>query len=137
MPARIEGEPINLRGHHLSKGSLLVLSDSYRREIERSYLDSAKAAGYGETFIDQSIEFWAQLGNLPDLEIRLVDALDCFCLNFGCPRRRPDCSSQEAEKEDDMWIKSLGLELNGIYTVRQICDAIKSKIESLTPGLKL
>lgn len=137
MSVRIEGEPLNLRGHHLAGASLLALSGHYYEQIEMELRHALEGAGYGAGHADQVVKFWRYLKGQPELEIKLINTLDSICLDTSCPRTRPSCSSEEGGIIDKSWIESFGLELNGTYTVRQIGDVIKDKIELILPGLKL
>jgi hypothetical protein len=123
MFENLKGNRINIRGHHLRGGVILAMPEFSRSKLADRALKGFEEKRYGVKFGNTAIQFWTELEKCPDINIRLTDKLDFFCLDLQCPKMRDECSGLEMSQLDARVISSLRLELGGIYTVNDIREA--------------
>lgn len=131
-----QGSQIELRGHHLFGGASWILPEGLRKELQDRMKDHHEQSGYGSDFGLKVVQFWNELEQRSDLRIKIIDTLDYFCLGLKCIRRRRSCSSYSCSVGDNTATYNVGLTPYSVYSVEQIKDALKRKIEFLTPGLE-
>lgn len=136
MLENLEGNQIELRGHHLFGAMSLVVPENFRDHWQDDVFIQLKKLGYEAKFGQRTIRFWNELSKKPDVKIKLIDSLDYFCLALVCPKKKDSCSGLDLSNQDIDVIFGLGFMPYESYSVEEIRDTLKKRIESKkVPGI--
>ena len=105
---------VALRGHHIEFLHVSLLGAEAKEKIDFH--------GYGEKFIQNYIKVLKKISS-SNLRVKIVDTLDNICSHCDVQRDRK-CDNAAAVLYDKDQAQEYGLEINKIYTSRQILEQI-------------
>ena len=143
--------PIPLRGHHLSRIGLVNLG-------RRNYGELMMRTGYSEhsldSFASETYDFLRCLIDNPDQKVLVVAGESDFICQRCPERKRAGCSSYDIEAHplygtafwdssmrpgdvDERYAEEAGLEVGGIYSVKQIIEATREQADRFADSLEI
>ena len=141
--------PIPLRGHHLSRIGLFSLG-------ERKYGELMVRTGYSEhswdSFASKTYAFLRRLSENPDQRVLITAGEQDFICQICPGRKKTGCldykmnplygtafwnSSLSPEGVDKKVAEESGLEIGGIYSVREITEATRKQAERFMNSLEV
>ena len=108
-----------MRGHHVYFLHMSLLGAEAQREINSLRYGYG---GYGKKYIQNYIEVLKKISS-SNLRVKIVDTLDDICSHCDVQRDRK-CDNAAAALYDKNQAQEYGLEINKIYTSRQILEQI-------------